>query len=129
VHRFRVQASNSAGAAGEVESATVIPFTSPDPSQASLTLTAQPRAVQTRWEGVADNSVARGSPVTRVEVRARPISGSTRTCTATAPRQGVVPATCTVTNLVAGGSYTLDVRITNSAGASAWQTIGTIAAD
>jgi hypothetical protein len=130
-HRFRVQASNMAGPAGWVESPTVVPFTLPDPSAAAYTPTSELRAIRVAWTGVTDLTVSRGSPVTRVEVRATPVgaTGRARTCTANAPRGGVVPVTCTVSSLASGVTHLVEVRLTNAGGTSAWRTIGTLPAN
>lgn len=126
-HQFRVQASNMTEAAAWVASPTVVPFTLPDVSAAAFDSASELRSIRVTWTGTTDLAVTRGSPVTRVEVRATPTSAPGRAvvCSVSAPRRGTAPTSCAVPRLVSGVTYTLDVRATNAGGASAWRSIGT----
>jgi hypothetical protein len=126
-HQFRVQASNVSGAAAWVVSSAVVPFTSPDVSAAGFGSASELRSIRVTWTGMTDPAVTRGSPVTRVEVRATPTSASGRAavCSVSAPRRGTAPTSCAVSRLVSNETYALDVRVTNAGGVSAWRSIGT----
>jgi len=125
-HQFRVQASNVSGAAAWVASPTAVPFTLPDVSAATFDSASELRSIRVTWTGITEPSVTRGSPVTRVEVRATPtsVSGRAVVCSVSAPRRGTAPTSCAVPRLVSNVTYALDVRVTNAGGTSAWRSIG-----
>lgn len=118
-HAVRVRATSDLGPSDWVPLGSAMPFTAPDASAATLGVSTAPGALVTTWSDVGLRAVAQGSPVRRVQVRATPVGGRARTCTAKSGRSGL-PSTCTVTRLTAGVAHTVEVRMNNAAGWSAW---------
>ncbi len=77
------------------------------------------RSLSVSWEGVQRPVVTRGSDVQRLEVRAIPERGPTRTCKVRV-RRGSLPGDCGIPRLVGSQEYTLEVRAMNAAGWSDW---------
>lgn len=124
-HAVRVRTESDFQPSTWLSLGTATPYTVPDASAASLTTTPSPGAITVSWSGLGSLSVTRGAPVTRIQVRATPASGPARSCTARSGRTGL-PSSCTVRSLPSGVSHTLDIRMRNAAGWSAWATIGSV---
>jgi subtilisin family serine protease len=122
-HEVRVRASNSQGASGWVVSGKITPFAVPTLGGSLVEVAPSDRVLAVGWDGVEIDSleVARGAPVTRIEVRAVPVGpGRTRVCTVTRTRSGSLADRCDVVGLENGRTYLIEMRAQNRAGWTPW---------
>jgi subtilisin family serine protease len=127
-HAVRVRTDSAFRSSAWIAVGTATPFTVPDTSAAPLALTPTFRAITVSWSGLGDLAVARGAPVTQVQVRAAPVGGRSRTCSASSGRSEL-PSSCTMTRLTSGLSHSLEIRMRNAAGWSVWTPIGSATPD
>lgn len=122
-HEVRVRAFNTRGVSAWLAAAPVVPFTTARLTAVQFTIDARDRALQVSWDetDLGSASVAGGTAIVRLEARAVPeASGKARICRVSRPRTGPMATGCTVTGLVNGAAYRIEVRAQNGGGWTAW---------
>jgi subtilisin family serine protease len=125
-HEVRVRATNSQGASDWITSARITPFSTPGLDGFAVDVAPGTRLLGLGWSRpeMDSQAVARGGPISRVEVRAVPDGGgTTRSCVVTRARSGVLPDGCSIANLDAHRQYRIEVRAQNRAGWTNWKPV------
>jgi subtilisin family serine protease len=122
-HEVRVRATNSRGVSSWTTSTHVVPFTTPELEGIALDVSTASQTFRLAWNRteIDGRGVARGGPISRLELRAVPEAGRrTRGCVVTRSRTGVLPTGCTIGGLEDGRPHRIEVRARNRAGWTAW---------